>query len=380
MHSGHIYQIEETRKKGATHIVCVMSGNYVQRGECAFFDKWTRADIAVNSGADLVVELPTVWSCADAPDFAYAAISILSNLKIDMLSFGSETDDISLLKKCVDADEKELSAVIKDYIKKGYSYPYSLNKAVELLYGKETASVLASPNSTLAVEYIKAMKRLSLNCQLYAVKRVGACHDDVNVSDKFASASALRNLSSLNEMKPYISAYSFEKLENLYEKGYLPAVIKMCERAILSSIRKMDLEELKKYADNSRGLAERIYLSSRKSESLDELYENIKTKNLTLSKVRRSVLRCYLEIPLSFSKEKPPYIKVLAANEKGIEVIKNANSALNVVTKHSDTANLSPFGKSVYEIECKCSDLYALFSKKIRACGLEQTSSAKFFK
>ena len=96
MHKGHMYHIEETRKKGATHIVSVMSGNFVQRGECAFVDKWARADIAVHNGIDLVVELPTPWSMDSAENFAFGAVSILSSLGIDMLSFGSETDDISI--------------------------------------------------------------------------------------------------------------------------------------------------------------------------------------------------------------------------------------------------------------------------------------------
>ena len=131
MHKGHIYHIEETRKNGATHIVCVMSGNFVQRGECAFLDKWSRADIAVHSGADLVVELPTPWSADSAENFAFGAVYLLSCLGIDMLSFGSEEEDAELLKRCAEAlDDEKTADLLKKKMSSGLSYPAAVCEAV----------------------------------------------------------------------------------------------------------------------------------------------------------------------------------------------------------------------------------------------------------
>ena len=380
MHKGHMYHIEQTRKSGATHIVCVMSGNFVQRGECAFLDKWSRADIAVHNGADLVVELPTPWSMGSAPDFAFGAISILSSLGIDILSFGSETEDVELLKKAAFLSEEKLSPLIKASLDKGLSYPSALKNAVEAIYGKKEAEVISSPNSTLGIEYIKALSRLSCAAEILAVKRKGSAHDSGSLTEEFVSASALRNAADLNRIKPFIPAYEYNILSKLYAGGFAPVIMENGERAVLSAIRGMSAEETAKYTDDKRGLSERIYKAVRVSDSLEALYETVKTKNVTMAKIRRTLLRAYLGIPFEFSEEKPPYIKVLASNKKGLEILKNYSGDIPVITKHSDTSRLSPFGKEVYELECKCTDLYVLFSKKIRACGLEQTSSLKIIK
>ena len=380
MHKGHIYHIEETRKNGATHIVCVMSGNFVQRGECAFLDKWSRADIAVHSGADLVVELPTFRSADSAENFAFGAVSILSSLGIDILSFGSETDDKDLLKSVSDISDEKLSSVIKMGIEKGLSYPSALREAVQSLYGEMEAEVISSPNSTLGIEYIKALKKLGCNAEILPVKRKGSIHDSDNLSGEFVSASALRNSEDLISLKPFVAGYAFDVMTKLYEEGFAPVTMKNGERAILSSLRNMKKEELEKYIDDKRGLSDRIYNALKTSQSLEELYEKVKTKNVTMAKGRRSVLRAYLGISPEMSKEKPPYIKVLAANEKGLEILKNYNGDLPIITKHSDASSLSGFAKEVYETECRLSDLYALFSKKIRVCSLEQTNSIKIIR
>ena len=380
MHKGHMYHIEETRKNGATHIVSVMSGNFVQRGECAFVDKWARADIAVHNGIDLVVELPTPWSMDSAENFAFGAASILSSLGINILSFGSETDDISLLERCAVFSDSELSFLINESIKKGSSYPLALKEAVSKVYGEKEAQVISSPNSTLGIEYIKALRKLCSKAEILAVKRKGAMHDSDNISGELVSASALRNLAELKDIKPFVSSYELSALTDVYKEGYAPVIMKNGERAVLSALRNMSAEELSRFTVDKRGLSDRIYKAVRASCGLDELYEAVKTKNVTMAKVRRTVMRAYLGISPEISKEKPPYIKVLAANEKGLEILKNYKGDVPLITKYSDTSDLSAFAKEVYDLECRCTDLYALFSKKIRACGLEQTSSLKIIR
>ena len=150
MHNGHVYHLEKTREAGATHIVCALSSDFVQRGECAYLDKYTRADIAVHCGADLVVEIPVVWSLSAAESYALGAVSMLDSLGCDFLSFGAETDDKKLLSDCAGLFENETAnALIRRFVSEGSSYPSAVSKAAEAVLGQKTASVFSSPNSTL---------------------------------------------------------------------------------------------------------------------------------------------------------------------------------------------------------------------------------------
>lgn len=380
MHNGHVYQIAQTKKSGATHIVCVMSGNFVQRGDCAYADKWIRSDIAIHCGADLVVDLPSAWSCDSAQNFAFGAVSILDSLGIDVLSFGSETDDIKLLKKCSQIDDEKLSQYISPAIKNGASYPSALYDAVLKVCGEDAAKIVSSPNSTLALEYIKALSKLSSNAQPLAIKRKTAKHDDTSFDDYIVSAAALRGLDDFSKMKEYVPTYAYDKLSESIEIGFAPARLEYAERAVLSYLRTVSREKISECISDERGLCDRIFKFSKTAESLDELFSAVKTKNVTMAKVRRSILRLYLGINSDISVEKPPYIKVLAANKKGLEIIKNAKGNIPIVSKHSDFSKLSSFAKEVYMQECRATDLYALFSKKIRACCLEQTSPVNIFR
>lgn len=374
MHNGHVYHIEKTRKAGATHIVCVMSGNFVQRGECAFADKWTRANIAVHCGADLVIDLPVPWSCDSAKNFAFGAVSLLNELSLDVLSFGSETDDISLLKACAELDDKKLSPIIEKEIKEGASYPLAFYNAVMNVYSAAYAEVISSPNNTLAIEYIKALNLLSAKATPLAVKRKTSVHDDLTLAAGIVSAAAIRNADDFSKVKDFMPEYAYGLLFSKIASKAAPARAETGSRAVLSYLRRLKREEIERYVYDERGLSDRIFSAVKAAVSLDELYENVKTKNVTMAKVRRSIMRIYLGITPEISIQKPPYIRVLAANKKGLEIIKNAKTQLPIVTKHSQIAKLSDFAKEVYDIQCRSSDLYGMFTEKIRACSSEQTS------
>ena len=179
-HNGHAYQIEETRKNGATHIAAIMSGNYVQRGDVAMIDKFARARAAVEGGVDLVVEMPTVYSIASAGHFARAGVMMLGALGcVDGISFGSECGDLELLKNAAMASlnmssKENMEAKVKPFMEKGMSFPAAMQQAIAIENGPMIASVFDSPNNTLAVEYLKAMKLLKLDFDIFTVKRKGA--------------------------------------------------------------------------------------------------------------------------------------------------------------------------------------------------------------
>ncbi len=375
-HNGHLYHIEKTKAAGVDAVVCVMSGNFVQRGECAIIDKWQRARLAVLGGADVVLDLPVPWAMASAENFARGSISLLSSFGIDVLSFGSETENEELLHLCANATEAEkVASLLKEYMSQGLNYPAALCESVGKIFGEDAKRIISSPNSTLAAEYIRQLKNSSPECRILPIKRTGTDHDSDSVVENFASASKIRDM--INEdFSALVPAFTSEILAENIKNGTVHA-LKYAERAILSSLRETPKEEYSLYVTDDSGLVSRIYESARTSATLDELYENAKSKNYTHARVRREVLNIYLKIPKDMGKKTPSYIKILAVNERGLQLLSQAkkNSAVPIITKHSDTASLSDFGKKVYQLQCSATDKFALMCQSVRPCGMEQKNS-----
>ena len=381
MHNGHVYHLEKTREAGATHIVCALSSDFVQRGECAYLDKYTRADIAVHCGADLVVEIPVVWSLSAAESYALGAVSILDRLGCNFLSFGAETDDKKLLSDSAGLFENETAnALIRRFVSEGCSYPSAVSKAAEAVLGKKAAAVFSSPNSTLSLEYIRTLSKIGSSMDFLPVKRFGAAHDSETADGKTASASFLRSLENTELLKPFMPTYAFETLSKMVQAEEAPCTLQNGESVILSFLRRLSLDEIKRLTGENNGLSERIYEAVKSSCTLDELFFKAKTKAFTLARIRRTVMQIFLQIPFEMTKEIPPYCKVLAANSRGLEILKNASDTIPVVTRHCDIQKLDERARAVYEISCRASDQYAFFSKKTGACLLEQTSPVKIFR
>lgn len=374
-HNGHLYQLEQTRKQ-ATHIICVMSGNYVQRGAPAIIDKWTRAKAAVNCGADLVIEMPTPWACSAAENFASCGVYLLASLKTEVLSFGCETENITALKKAAGAaDSKLIGEIVKKEISHGLTYPAALRKAVECCFDEKTAAVFDEPNNTLATEYIRQSQKQGVDFEYLPIKRMGADHGNECLNHvNIASAAALRKIEKIELIKDYIPGKSVSMLGELEKNGLYPYRVENAERALLAALRLMSADEMGYYICDESGLAQRIYRVSRTAASYEELIMKVKVKGITLAAIRRAVFSCLLKIPASIQKKKPPYIKILAMNKKGAEIIKNSNCDLPIISRYSQVSALSDYGKEVYYLECASTDLYSLFSKKISDCSREQTS------
>lgn len=314
-HSGHAYHISETRRRGATHIIAVMSGSVVQRGEVGIFDKHFRAEAACQNGADLVIELPCPYCCASAEIFAKSGISLLNSLGVvDGISFGCETEDISLLKKAAEASESlKDSKRVRELLAAGNNYPSAVSKACSELFGSDAAEVLASPNGLLAVEYIKALTAVGFAGDIMAVKRCGVPHDSAVPAGEYASASYLRELlksgKSAENFLPYdISGQEIFDLE-------------VMARAAAAGLLVKSEDEILALPDCSPELAGRI-ISSRGifPNTMEEFLLSIKAKNMTLARIRRVVLYSLLGIKRSdFSL--PLYGRVLAANSRGAEIL-----------------------------------------------------------
>ena len=371
-HNGHMYHIEKTRQSGADTVVCVMSGNFVQRGECAILPKHKRAEAAIRGDADLVIDLPVPWAMSSAESFARGSISLLSAVGIDILSFGSEVDSKALLYRAAEATEDaRVSQRIKELMSEGMSYPAALSKSTEEIYGAEVSALLTQPNSTLAVEYIRQLKNYRPDCDILPVKRKAVSHDSTETAEGFASASRIRELAAEDDVSGFVPSFSLQYGEELYS-------VKYAERAILSVLRETPKGEYSLYVTDQKGLSDRIYNAVKSADSLEALYAAAKSKNYTHSRVRREVMNIYLKIPASFSLKTPPFIKVLAANSKGLSLLKKAR--LPVVTKHSDAVFVDAFSKQVYDLQCSTTDKFSLMAEKITPMGNEQKNSVIIIK
>ncbi|MBR1431305.1 nucleotidyltransferase family protein [Ruminococcus sp.] len=363
-HNGHLYHIRKTRENGATHIAAVMSGNFVQRGDTAIMDKLERARLAVRSGADLVIELPVQYSLASAENFASGAVHLLDSLgAVDELSFGSECGDTQKLLKAMET--VDLAALthadeIKSIMEKGYTYPRALNSVVNG-YDPEAAAVIAEPNNTLAVEYLRALKRSGSAMEPFTVMREKAAHDGTEASDGFASASMLREMIENGES---IDSFTTEEwaaaVRNAVKNGETASMSRL-ERVILYKLRTCSVEEIAQICDVGQGLEHRIY-GARMAGSLDELLFTVKTKRYTMARIRRIMLALLIGITKTDMEQLPPYGRILAFNERGREILARAKGSA-VIPFGSSIAKLSQLGDTAErfaELEIRASDIYGL--------------------
>ncbi len=322
-HKGHKYLIDTVKKDGSS-VICVMSGSFVQRGECAVYDKFTRAKAALENGADLVIELVSELSVQSAQGFAEAGVKLLEATGVcDSIAFGAECDDLNELIR-ISEEIKKRDGEIKSELEKGLSYPAARKKVID-------SPVLNEPNNILAVEYLSCTKLKPI-----AVKRIGKGHDS---DDAEYSASEIRK--------------ALDKSET--------ASIYNIERAILSRLRTMSPEDFAKIDDVSEGLENRIYEAVKTASSLDELYSMIKTKRYTHSRIRRIILRAYLGISSAIPK-KPLYIRILGFNGKGRELLGNMkkSATLPIITKYADAKAYGGAILEAFERESAYTDLYNL--------------------
>lgn len=353
-HRGHAWQIAETRRAlgGDCAVVCAMSGHWVQRGECALTDKWTRASMALRGGADLVLELPTLWAAASAETFARGGVGVLAATgMVDTLSFGSESGDLETLRRTADCLDSEVyRAGLRRFLDEGMSFAACRQAVAAGLLG-ETAACLERPNDNLAVEYLRAMPA---GMGALAVRRVGARHDGT-AEDGFASASELRAL--LRQGK-------IGRAEDYLTEPWQGDVGSMewCERWALARLRTMTLAKAERLPDSGEGLAARLLKAGRTAKGLEEVYTLTKTKRYAHARIRRLVLWAMLGLEKGDRPEGIPYIRVLGFGPRGRELLREMNrrAAVPVITKPAHARRLETVSKRVFELEVRCTDLYGL--------------------
>ncbi len=382
-HNGHAHHIEKTKEIGggceATHVVVVMSGSFVQRGEPAILTKFDRARAALAGGADLVLELPLPWSLTSAEKFAFGAVSMLEALGcVDTISFGSEIGSLAPLERAVNAMESErYQNLMRYFLTTGISFPEAQQKALTEIAGASCGNLLSTPNNTLAIEYIKALRRLSSPIKPFTISRYQVAHDSEVPLGNFASATYLRSViqnDRLSASFPFMPSACTSVLSDAAASGRAPALRAPLERAVLSRLRSLSLDELAALPAVSEGLENRVYNAARTASSLEELEAAIKTKRYPLTRVRRLLWAAYLGVPKTAPDAAPPYLRILAANSRGKEILSRANPQIPLLHRASQLEKMNEECLHFWELECRATDLHALAFPKPLPCGMDMTT------
>ena len=338
IHNGHVRLIQKARELGAERVVCIMSGNAVQRGELSIADKYFRAEQAIKCGADLVLELPYPYASASAEYFARAGVSILSDF-VDNIIFGSECGDISLLTNAAEcATDDGFRAAVSTRIENGEG-------AGNAYFGELESRGFCnlSSNDILGVEYIRAAKELYADLNFFTIKRDGSMYLDTELKqNENPSASAIRRLfedsdPDLSLLSEYMPQSAASALIEAKKRGELTDMREL-DTAMLSFFRLHSGAEFEDIAEAGGGLANRICSLARESESSFEMFEKLKTKRYTDARLRRAILFSMTGVTHSLLDEKPSYTVLLAANASGRALLsgKRKLDGITVVTKPAD--------------------------------------------
>lgn len=385
-HNGHAYQIERLRdpegEVRATHVVAVMSGHFMQRGELSLLPKSDRVRMALLGGVDLVLELPVPWCLSSAEVFARGAVSLLHALScVDMLGFGSECGDLAALQKAAALlDSPRLAELLRYHLGYGISYPEARQKALRELGGDKTAALLTEPNNTLGIEYLRALRALSSPIAPTTVRRRGPAHDAQLPLGTIASASHVRTLiraGRLRDALPYLPPAAGRAVEQAAAAGRCPADPALLERAVLARLRLLDRESLAALPGVSEGLENRLYDAARQASSFDDLLQRVKTKRYPLTRLQRLVWCAFLGVRTEDAAGTPPYLRVLGATARGFELLSRAKAAPSLAPLLSRASQLDALGGAearIWQLENTAADLYGLALPVPLPCGSEHTA------
>lgn len=354
-HNGHKYHMDETRRQtGCDYVIAVMDGNFTQRGEAAALSKWTRAKMALACGADAVFELPALFAVRTADVFARSGVAILGGLGADVISFGSETEDISLISAIarLRANEPEaVSASVNARLESGMPHARAWGEAAAEYLGVQPEA-LNKPNTILGAEYLRAIGELKLDMQPYIVRRLGEYHDDA--LGEIASASAIRRGLDAGDGRAALAVPECVRgcLEEAKHGHLLDDVLMM-------KLRSMNETQFAALADVSEGLDMRLMKVCRAAAGREELIESVKTRRYTHARVSRLLAHALLDVTAELAKScpAPMYARLIGMREGAGPLMKELKrrAKLPVVPNPRQL-----IGDPVFETECRASDIWAL--------------------
>ncbi len=345
-HNGHKYQIEKIKSETNSPVVCVMSGNFTQRAEYAAFDKKFRANTALKNGADIVLELPFPFSCASAEIFAFSAVYIIENTGLcDSICFGAETPDAEKLDKLSDFllsrdTTCEILKIQKDC--KNLSFAKIRSSLIKQKMGEEFENIISKPNNILALEYLRAIKKLNSKIRPLPIGRVGAGHS-AKPCGSFCSSSYLRENPTIGNFSKYTPS-SGDVLKN---------AVAIDERLLFAAYSsffiKAKPEDMRTCAEIQNGMEYRIKKASLESGTLADFYGYLSGKHLTSAKIRRAVLYSFFDIKTGALKEVPKSCMLLGCTDSGARLLKETKDkrAIPILSKYSDIEKY-PFAKEQF--------------------------------
>lgn len=373
-HNGHKLHLETAiHNTNADGIVCIMSGNFVQRGEAALLDKWTRTQIALENGVDLVIELPTYYALSSAENFAFGSVSILNSLNcVNNLFFGSEVGDVNILHKIATilTDEPiEYKENLKYFLNQGLSFPSARENSLLKILGNEVKEVISSSNNILGIEYIKSLLTLKSKIIPSTLKREGSTYNDGNLSLTFSSATAIRAALKSNDSTEIIKTtvpeptYKIlkEKLKDIENLNFQDEMFKYIKfKLITSCVNFNNLSDVNEGIDNK--LLKEIY----NSNSYSEFVFKCKSKRYTYTKISRILTKIFIGIDSFNEKDlnncENLYCRVLGFNSKGREILKHIkkNSDINLITKVGKFTD-----NPLLDLDIQATKAYSLLNKNI---------------
>ncbi|HHX23664.1 MAG TPA: nucleotidyltransferase [Thermoanaerobacterales bacterium] len=380
-HKGHLYHLNKIKKSFKPDaIIVILSGNFVQRGEPAIFDKWARAEMALHGGADLVIELPVCFSTATAEIFAESAVKLLSDTQVvNTLSFGLEEihyNELLFLGKLLAKEPEHLKTTINECLSKGMSFPAAREKAIIkfiLENHKEMniqliSAMLKKPNFILAVEYVKAINKLGVDLSILPILRKGQDYHNKNLTGEYASASGIRQsflyTRELNDdIIKYLPLSTQEIIKRRLNNYNVPVFLQDYELILLYMLRRMSSQELRSFFDIEEGLENRIKKAVKNSGSLKQLIAQIKTKRYPETRIQRILIHILLNIPKEMLNSRTsPYVRVLGFSQVGSIILKKIKKkiSLPIITRASDYKKLNSYAKSFFEKDLLSSDIYNL--------------------
>ena len=388
-HNGHLYHLSESIKETEPeYAVAIISGNFVERGNTALINKWARTEMALQSGFDMVIELPTIYAISSAENFASGAIKILNSFKCDTtLSFGSECGDIYPLQSFADIlvkEPPEYVTMLNHELAKGLSFPKARENAMLMYINdiRNSANVLSGSNNILGIEYLKQIIKSGNKINPITFKRIGGDYNSTTSIRNIASATAIREmLLEKKSVAKYMPKSSYSILKRELGSGRFVLDVSQFESEILYKLRCMSIEQIANLPDVSEGLEFKIKEAADSCNTLNDLVFMIKSKRYTLTRINRIMLYALLNITKQDyidSQKVTPYIRVLGVSENGKHLLSelSRNKKLNVITsvKQFMEESNNKVLKNMLQKDILASNIYTLKYKRNSKSNLDYTT------
>ncbi|MGE5391693.1 MAG: nucleotidyltransferase [Deltaproteobacteria bacterium] len=381
-HNGHRYLLDKAiQAENFDAVICVMSGSFTQRGEAAIFNKWSRAEMALRSGADLIIELPFCFAARSAYYFARGAIQLLQRTGVvTHLAFGCENNHLPTLQGVagiLSHEPDEFKTHLKRYLSNGLSFPLARSRALQdmqCLLNSDLHGTLLGPNNILAIEYLRILQEEGIRFKPIAIKRQGANYHDTEVA-YLPSATAIRQALAQNSDLGYLSSSlppaSLTVIDQELACGRKSSGLESIERSIIMKIRSMSIDQLRSIYEITDGLEYRIKEAANNSGTLDQLLTQIKSKRYNMTRIRRNLLYILFSLTgdqmSNFDRFGPQYLHLLGFSAKGQKILQAMKiySQLTIVNRASDMKRLceeytDPILSQMANLDRQATDMYSL--------------------